>query len=73
MQAEFEELARQCQDLEARELEVQRMTRTLSLNAVRDATVTTAAYVIGSRHSRIREQAPLKPRCAVTRLHLRDP
>ena len=37
MQAQFEELARQHQDIEARELEVQRMSQTLNLNAVRDA------------------------------------
>ena len=60
MQAEFEELARQCQDLEARELEVQGMTRTLNLNAVREARVTTAASVAGSRHSHTKEHAPLK-------------
>ena len=37
MQAEFEELARQHQDLEACELKVQLTTRTCNLNAVRDA------------------------------------
>ena len=63
MQALFEELPRQRQDLEARELEVQQMTRTLNLNAVRDAGVTTAASVAGNRHSS-KEQAPLKTRCA---------
>ena len=40
------------------------MTRTLNLNAVRDAEVTTAASVTGSRHSPNREQAPLKHRRA---------
>ena len=64
MQAEFEELARQPQDLKARELEVQRMSRTFNLYTVRDATVMTAASVVGSSHSRTREQAPLKPRHA---------
>ena len=52
MQAEFEELARQRQGLEARELEVQQMTRTCNLNAVRDAGVATAASASGSRRSR---------------------
>ena len=47
-QAEFKELARQCQDLEARDLEVQQMIRTLNLNAERDARVMTAASVVGS-------------------------
>ena len=65
MQAEFEELARQCQDLEVRELEVQRMTRTRNLNAMRDARVTATTSVAGSRHSCNKEQAP--------RLYLRDP
>ena len=37
MQAQLEELARQHQDIEARELEVQCMSRTLNLNAVRNA------------------------------------
>ena len=50
MQAEFDELARQRQDLEDRELEVQHLTRTHNLNAVRDAT--------GSRHSLKKEHAP---------------
>ena len=51
MQAEFEELARQRLDLEARELKVQRMTQTRNLNAVRDARVATATSVAGIRHS----------------------
>ena len=58
MQAEFEELARQCQDLVARELEVQHMTRTCNSNAVRAAGATATASVPGSRHSRKKEQAP---------------
>ena len=37
MQAKREELARQRHDLEARELEVERITRALNLNAFRDA------------------------------------
>ena len=61
MQDEIEEVARQRQDLEARDLDVEQMT---SLNAVRDARVTTAASVAESRHSRSREQAPLKPKRA---------
>ena len=61
MQAEFEELARQRQDLEARELEVPRISRTLNLSAIRDARVTAAASGTGSRHSCHKEQAPLKP------------
>ena len=58
MQAEFEKLARQRQDLEACELKVQRMNRTRNLNAVRDARVVTATSVAGSRHSLRKEQAP---------------
>ena len=58
MQAEFEELVRQRQDLEARELEVQRMIKTCNLNAVRDTGVATAASVPGSSRSRRKEQAP---------------
>ena len=58
MQAEFEKLARQRQDLEACEIKVQRMTRTHNLNAVRDAGVATATSVAGSRHSLRKEQAP---------------
>ena len=42
MQAELEELARQHHDQEARVLEVERRTRALNLNAVRDARVTVA-------------------------------
>ena len=56
MQAQFEELPRQRQDLEARELEVQLMSRTHNLNAVRDARVRSAASVRGSKHSREKEQ-----------------
>ena len=58
MQAEFEELARQQQDLETCELEVQHMTRIHNLNAVRDARVAKATSVAGSRHSCKKEQAP---------------
>ena len=65
MQAEFEELARQGQDLEARELEVQRMTRTRNLNIVREARVTNATSAVGNRPSRKKEQAP---RCASSKI-----
>ena len=58
MQAHFEELARQHQDIEARELEVQHMSRTLNLNAVRNARVRSATSVRGSKHTRRQEQAP---------------
>ena len=58
LQAEFEELARQHQDLEVQKLEVQHMTRTRNLNAVRDVRVTTATSVAGNRHSHKKEQAP---------------
>ena len=57
MQAKLEELARQGHDLETRELEVERRTRALNLNAVRDARVTAVASwqeaatpVLGNRH-----------------------
>ena len=60
MQAEFEELARQHQDLMACELEVQRMSRTCNLNPVRAAGAATAASVAGSRLSRKNEQASRK-------------
>ena len=43
MQAELEELVRQCHHLEARELQVERRTRALNLNNVRDARVRAAA------------------------------
>ena len=49
MQAQFEELARQRQDLEAPELEVLCMSRTHDLNAVRDARVRLATSVRGSK------------------------
>ena len=57
MQAELEELVRQCHDLEASELEVERKTRAVNFNAVRDARVRAAALwqeaatpVLGNRH-----------------------
>ena len=60
MQAQFEELVRQRQDIEAQELEVQRMSRTHNLNAVRDARVRSATSVrgSGSKRTRGKEQAP---------------
>ena len=45
MQTELEELARQPHDLEATELEVEKRTGALNLDAVRDAIVTAAAPV----------------------------
>ena len=57
MQAQFEELARQHQDLEALELEVKRMSRTLNRNAVRNARVRSATSVRGSKRTCGQEQA----------------
>ena len=55
----------QCQELEARELEVERRTRALNLNAVRDAESKSAAPSIRSSRTRIsQKQAHIKPRCA---------
>ena len=51
MQAQFEELARQHQDIEALELEVKRMSRTLNRNAVRNARVRSATSVRGSKRT----------------------
>ena len=67
----FKELVWQCQDLEARELEVKRMTRTHNLSAVRDARVTTATYAAGRRN-----RHPCKHLLSgvlVPRLHFRYP
>ena len=47
MQAQFEELARQHEDIEVRELEVQPMSRTHNLNAVRNARVTGLCQLLG--------------------------
>ena len=59
MQAQFEELAKQYQDLEAPELELQRsMSQTHNLNTLRDARVWSATSVRGSKHTRGKEQAP---------------
>ena len=59
MQAQFEELDKQYQDLEAPELEVQRsMSQTHNLNTLRDARVRSATSVRGSKHTRGQEQAP---------------
>ena len=65
MQAQFEELARQRQDIEARELEVQRMSRTRNLNAVRDARVRSVTSFRGSKCTSGKEQAP---GCVVSQL-----
>ena len=45
MQTQFEELASQLQGIEARDLKVYRMSRTHSLNAVRDARIRSATSV----------------------------
>ena len=58
LQAHFEELARPCQDIEAQELEVERMSQTHNLNAVRDARVGSATSVRGNKCTRGKEQAP---------------
>ena len=50
--------------MESRELVVERRTRTLNLDAVRDSKVKAAAPVAGSRHSHTLEQPPLKPKRA---------
>ena len=64
-QAEREELAMQRENLEARELEVERRTRALNLNDVRDAETRSAAPSASSSQTRTpQEQAPIKPRCA---------
>ena len=64
MQAEREELARQRHDLMARVLEVERITRALNLNAVRDAEAKSAANVVECSHPLTQEQATLKPKRA---------
>ena len=64
MQAEREELARQRHDLEARELEVERITRALNLNAVVDAKAKYAAPVAKNTRTLTQEQAPFKPKRA---------
>ena len=60
MQVQHEELARQPHDLETRELEVERRSRALNLNAVRDAEAKSAAPVAESSCSHTQEEAPLK-------------
>ena len=55
----------QGQELEARELEVERRTRAVNLNAVTDAKTESASFSV--RSSRIctsQEQASIKPKCA---------
>ena len=64
-QSEHELLAMQRQDLEARELEVERRTRALNLNAVGDAETRSAApSVRGSQAHTTQEQAPSIPKRA---------
>ena len=56
MQAQFEELIRQRQDIEARDLEViSRLYQTHNLNAVRDDRIRSATSVRGSKHTRGKE------------------
>ena len=53
MQAQFEELIRQRQDIEARDLEViSKLYQTHNLNAVRDDRIRSATSVRGSKHTR---------------------
>ena len=54
MQAQFEKLARQHQDIEARELEVQRKSGTLNPNAVWSARVRSATSVREFTHESVR-------------------
>ena len=64
-QAEREQLAMQRQELEARELEVERRTRALNLNAVRDAETKSAASLVRSSWTHtFQEQAPIKKKHA---------
>ena len=64
-QSEHELFAIQREDLEARELEVERRTRALNLNAVRDAEIRPAAPSLRSSQTRTsQEQAPIKPKHA---------
>ena len=56
MQAQFEELARQREDIEVRELVVQRMSH--NLNVVRNARVRSATSVRGNKCTHDKEQAP---------------
>ena len=58
MHAEFEDFARQRQVLQARELEVQHMTRTRNLNGLLDARVTISTSAAVSSHSHKKQQAP---------------
>ena len=61
-QAEREKLAMQRQDLEAKELKVERRTRALNLNAVRDAETKSAAR--SSKTHISHKQAPVMPKRA---------
>ena len=69
MQAECEELDRQRHDLEARELEVEQLTRALNLNLnVRDALAKFAAYMVESC-----PHTQEHPKVLVPKPHLKDP
>ena len=63
----------QRQDLEARELEVERRTRALNLNAVRDAEIRSAAPSVRSRHVLLRNRHPLNQCVLIPIPHLKDP
>ena len=75
MQAEYKELAMQRQELEARGLEVERRTRALNLNAVRDAENRSAATSvrISRTHIHLRNRHPLNQSMLVPKSHLKDP
>ena len=68
-QAECEKLAMHRQDLEARELEVERRTRALNLNAVRGAETKSAAPSARSSKTHIcHKQAPVMPKRAISQV-----
>ena len=73
MQAEREKLARQRHDLEARELEVEWITRALNLNAVIDAKAKSAAPMAESSRTCTQEQAPLNQNMLAQKSHFTDP
>ena len=75
-QSERELLAVQRQELKAGELEVERRTRALNLNAIRDAETRSAAPSVRSnRTCNSQKQAPIKPKraCSQAKPHLKDP
>ena len=64
----------QHQELEARELEVERITRAFNLNAVRDDETRSAApSARSSRTHNSQEQALIKPSMLVPKPHLKNP